>query len=61
MFDYYSHPAQVTYRFMGEFEEYKGVAYENTVIDLASGEAIQINDEIEIIHVASSWSPYFLD
>lgn len=58
---YYDDPTQVVYRFVGERDEYKGIAYGEVIIDLATGETIYIADDIEIIHISSDWSPYFID
>lgn len=59
---YFDDPAQVTYQFLGETDEYKGIAIQDMIIDLASGEIIYLDtDEVNIIHISSSWSPYFLD
>ena len=59
--NFYDYPAQVEYQYVGDKETYKGIAYGEVIIDLSSGETIYIGDEIDITHVASSWSPYFLD
>ena len=58
---FYDYPTQVVYQFVGERDEYKGIAYGEIIIDIASGEVIFIGNDINIIHVSESWSPYFMD
>lgn len=58
---FFDYPAQVSYKFVGDNDEYKAIAYGEVLIDLASGEVIYINDDVDIIHVFDDWSPYFMD
>lgn len=58
---FFDEPAQVVYQLVGELDEYKGVAYGEVIIDIATGKVVLIDDEIDIIHVSSNWSPYFID
>lgn len=58
---YYDYPAQVIFSYLYENKEHKGIAHQDIVIDIASGDVLYIGDDVNIIHVSSSWSPYFLD
>ena len=57
----YDYPTQVNFSYLYEHKEHKGIAYQDIVIDIATGEVLYIGDDINIIHVHSSWSPYFMD
>ena len=58
---FFDEPAQVTYEIVGQIGEYKGIAYGEVVIDIATGQVICIDDDIDIIHVSEDWLPYFID
>ena len=60
--NFYDYPTQVKYQYIGEIEQYDGIAYGEVIINIANGEVIYIgSDEVNIVSINEDWLPLFID
>lgn len=55
---YFDNPTQVVYKFYGELDASRGIAIADQIIDVNSGELIDLA-EVEILEILDSWSTLF--